>query len=148
MRYITYILLAVVLLVSNADLCYSESLQVTSTPAPTAVKHGDMVAMSVNLKNILTTREPAVITAEIEWEDEYGAAKLSTTSATVTINQPVKLSRYKLVIPSLFAFVAGSAKVYGQPVTPATISDGLLFELAKTLLEGESLSIDYSVKVN
>jgi len=148
MRYITYILLAVVMLVSSVNLCCAESLQVTSTPAPTAVKHGDVVAMSVNLKNILTTREPAVITAEIEWEDEYGAARTSTTSATVTINQPVKLSRYKVVIPALFAFVAGSAKVNGQPVTPASTSDGLVFELAKTLLEGESLSIDYSVKVN
>ena len=52
--------------------CGAESLQVTATPASTQVKRGEPVVMAVNLKNVLTPREPITLTAEAQWEDEYG----------------------------------------------------------------------------
>jgi hypothetical protein len=145
MKYMLSILLVIVM-AGFVNLCYADSLQITTTPVPVAAKRGEVVAMSVNLKNILTPREPVTITAEIEWEDEYGAAQTSSDSATINIVQPVKITRYKVAIPALFDFVAGSAKVDGQPVTPTSGSDGLVIELGRTLLEGKSMTLEYSVK--
>ena len=102
--------------------------------------------MAVSLKNVLTPREPITITAEAEWEDEYGVARSSTASATITVVQQVKVNRYKVIVPALFAFVAGSAKIDGQPVTPAFDAGQLTFEIGRTLLEGESVTLGYSVK--
>jgi hypothetical protein len=137
-----------------ATQCGAESLQVTASPASVQAKHGVPVVMSVNLKNVLTPREPVTITAEAEWEDEYGTARSTTASTTVAIVQPVKVNRYKVVIPApfdsaqdmLFAFVAGSAKIDGQPATPALDAGRLTFELGRTLSEGESVTLEYSVK--
>ena len=50
--------------------------------------------------------------------------------------QPVKITRYKVAIPALFDFVAGSAKVNGQPASPSFESGLLTFELARTLARG------------
>lgn len=134
------------LLFTVAARCCAESLQVTSTPTPVQVKHGAPVAMAVSQKNVLTPREPVTITAEAEWEDEYGVARTTTASATITVVQPVKINRYKVVIPALFALVAGSAKIDGQPATLALDSGRLTFEIGRTLLEGESVTLEYSVK--
>lgn len=131
---------------ASAAWCGAESLQVTSAPTSAQVKRGAPVAMAVSLKNVLTRREPVTILAEAEWEDEYGVARSSTASATITVVQPVKVNRYKVIIPALFAFVAGSAKVDGQPVTPALDAGQLTFELGRTLLEAESLTLECSVK--
>ncbi len=139
-------MLVLALLFVVAARCGAESLQVTTTPTSAQVKRGVPVVMGVNLKNVLTPREPVTITAEAEWEDEYGTAKSTTASTTVTVVQPVRVSRYKVVIPALFAFVAGSAKVDGQPATPALDAGRLTFELGRTLSEGESVTLEYSVK--
>lgn len=134
------------LLFAAAVWCGAESLQVTSTPTSVQVKRGASVVMSVNLKNVLTPRDPITITAEAEWEDEYGTVRSTTASATITVVQPVKINRYKVIIPALFAFVAGSAKIDGQPVTPALDAGRLTFEIGRTLIEGESVTLEYSVK--
>ena len=148
MKYTGRTLLLIAMMIMFADVCCAESLQVTSTPTPTSARRGETVAMSINLKNVLTPREPIVITAQVEWEDEYGVANTSTASATINVVQPVKVTRYKVAIPALFAFVAGSAKVDGQPIA-ATSSDGVLvLELNRTLSEGELVTLDYSMKAN
>ena len=125
---------------------FADALGVTATSASATAKRGQPVEMAVSLKNVLTPREPITITAEAEWEDEYGVARSSTASATITVLQPVKVNRYKVIIPALFAFVAGSAKIDGQPVTPSLETGRLTFEIGRTLLEGESLVLEYSVK--
>ena len=139
-------MLVVALLFVAAAQCGAESLQVTTTPASAQVKRGVPVVMNVSLKNVLTQRDPITITAEAEWEDEYGTTRTTTASATITVVQPVKINRYKVIIPALFAFVAGSAKIDGQPVTPALEAGRLTFEVGRTLLEGESVTLEYSVK--
>ncbi len=140
------LLFTLALLFATAVWCGADSLQVTSTPTSAQAKRGAPVAMAVNLKNVLTPREPVTITAEAEWEDEYGVTRNTSASATITVIQPVKINRYKVVIPALFAFVAGSAKVDSQPATPALDSGRLTFEIGRTLLEGESVNLEYSVK--
>ncbi len=139
-------ILVLVLLFAPVTSHGAESLQVTSTPTTAQAKRGVPVATAVSLKNTLTPREPITITAEAQWEDEYGTTRTTTASATITVVQPVKINRYKVVIPALFAFVAGSAKIDGQPVTPAFDAGQLTFEIQRTLLEGESLLLEYSVK--
>ena len=140
------LMLVLVLLFAAAAPCGADSLQVTTTPTAAQAKRGVPVATAVSLKNALTPREPVTITAEAEWEDEYGTARTTTASATITVIQPVKINRYKVIIPALFAFVAGSAKVDGQPATPALETGRLTFEIGRTLLEGESVTLEYSVK--
>lgn len=144
MRLIRSILVFVLLVA--ATCCNAESLQVTTTPASAKTKAGVPVAMAVNLKNTLAPRDPITLTAEAEWEDEYGTARTTTASATITVVQPVKVNRYKVAIPALFAFMAGSAKVNGQPVTPALDTGRLIFELERTIAEGESVVLEYSIK--
>ncbi len=144
MRLIRSILALVLLLA--ATTCNAESLQVTTTPASAKTKAGAPVAMAVSLKNTLAPRDPITLTAEAEWEDEYGTARTTTASATITVVQPIKVNRYKVAIPALFAFVAGSAKVNGQPVTPALDTGQLIFELGQTIAEGESVALEYSIK--
>ena len=146
MRYRISVLLTVIFVIATACVTFAESLEVTSTPGSVTAKRGQPVAMAVSLKNILTPREPITITAEAEWEDEYGVARTATASTTVNVIQPVKVNRYKVMIPALFDFVAGSAKVNGQPATPTLDSGRLVFEIAQTLLEGESLALQYAVK--
>ena len=140
-------LLLVLALVSTAAAqCGAESLQVTSAPTSVQAKRGVPVAMSVNLKNVLAPRDPIIVTAEAEWEDECGVTRSTSASAAITVVQPVKVNRYKVIIPALFAFVADSAKVDGQPAAPAVDAGQLTFELGRTLSEGESVTLGYSVK--
>lgn len=146
MRYTTSTILIVMLAFITGCPVFADALQVTATPVSATAKRGQPVAMAVSLKNVLAPREPVTITAEAEWEDEYGTVRSTTASTTVTIVQPVKINRYKVIIPALFAFVAGSAKVDGQPVTPALDAGQLTFELGRTLLESESVTLEYSVK--
>ncbi|MHB9037078.1 MAG: hypothetical protein ACYC64_10440 [Armatimonadota bacterium] len=146
MRHSISLLMAVILTFIAAGAFCAEALVVTTTPASITAKRGQVVPVSVNLRNMLSPREPATINAEAEWEDEYGQAKTATASTTITVAQPIKLNRYKVAIPALFAVVAGSAKVDGQPVTPTSGSDGLVIELGQTLLEGKSVTLDFSVK--
>ena len=145
MRYVTSTILIAALLFIVRPVV-ADALEVTATPASAAAKCGEQVAMAVSLKNVLTPREPVTITAEAEWEDEYGVTRTTSASATITVVQPVKVNRYKVIIPALFAFVAGSAKVDGQPVTPALDAGQLTFEMGRTLFEGESVTLEYSVK--
>ena len=139
-------MLMLVLVLAAAAQCGAESLQVTTTPTSAQVKRGVPVVMNVNLKNALAPRDPITITAEAEWEDEYGTARSTTASTIVTVVQPVKINRYKVIIPALFAFVAGSAKVDGQPATPTVEAGRLTFEIGRTLHEGESATLEYSIK--
>jgi hypothetical protein len=84
-----------------------------------------------------------VITGTAEYTDERGVAQsLDVVPTTLTVIQPVKSNRWKAVIPALFAFVAGSAKVDGQPFTPLESAGILTFEIGKTLNEGESVMIE------
>ena len=140
------LMLVLVMLFAAAVLCGAESLQVTTTPTAAQAKRGVPVATAVSLKNVLTPRAPITITAEAEWEDEYGTARTTTASATITVIQPVKVNRYKVIIPALFAFVAGSAKIDGQPATPTLDAGQLTFQIGRTLLEGESVTLEYSIK--
>ncbi|MEN6358272.1 MAG: hypothetical protein ABFD83_14460 [Armatimonadota bacterium] len=142
MKYI----LSIILIITLTGIGQADSLQVRTTSAPVVVKRGEVIAMSVNLKNILTPREPVTINAQIEWEDEYGAAQTSSDSATINIVQPVNVTRYKVAIPALFDFVAGSAVVDGQSITPTYSSGSLVLEVGRTLLEGESMILGYAVK--
>lgn len=144
-RAILTVLVVILPFVTDGQVV-ADALGVTATPASATAKRGQPVEMAVSLKNVLTPREPVTITAEAEWEDEYGVARSSTASATITVVQPVKVNRYKVIIPALFAFVAGSAKIDGQPVTPALETGRLTFEIGRTLLEGESVALEYSVK--
>jgi len=144
-RAILTTLVAILPFVTNGQV-FADALGVTTTPASATAKRGQPVEMAVSLKNVLSPREPITITAEAEWEDEYGVTRTTTASATITVVQPVKVNRYKVIIPALFAFVAGSAKIDGQPVTPALDTGRLTFEIGHTLLEGESVTLGYSVK--
>ena len=144
-RAILTILVVILPFVTDGQV-FADALAVTATPASATAKRGQPVEMAVNLKNVLSPREPITITAEAEWEDEYGVTRTTTASATITVVQPVKVNRYKVIIPALFAFVAGSAKIDGQPVTPSLETGRLTFEIGRTLLEGESLVLEYSVK--
>jgi len=144
-RAILTILVVILPFVTDGQV-FADALGVASTPASATAKRGQPVEMAVSLKNVLTPREPITITAEAEWEDEYGVTRTTTASATITVVQPVKVNRYKVIIPALFAFVAGSAKIDGQPATPALDSGRLTFEIGRTLLEGESVTLEYSVK--
>ena len=146
MKYVNLLILTLSVIIILASECAAQSLQVTSTPQVTSAKRGQAVPVAVSLKNILAPREPITLTAEAEWEDEYGVARTTTASATITVVQPVKINRYKVAIPALFDFVAGSAKVNGQPATPTLDSGRLVFEITQTLLEGESLALQYTVK--
>lgn len=146
MRYTISMVLIVMLVFITGCPVFADALQVTATPVSATAKRGQPVAMAVSLKNVLTPREPITITAEAEWEDEYGQRQTTSASTTIHVIQPVKINRYKVIIPALFAFVAGSAKVDGQPVTPALDAGQLTFELGRTLLEGESVTLEYSVK--
>lgn len=146
MRYVNLLLLTLSVIVILASECAAESLQVISTPQVTTAKRGQAVPVAVSLKNILTPREPITLTAEAEWEDEYGVARTTTASATIMVVQPVKINRYKVAIPALFDFVAGSAKVNSQPATPTLDSGRLVFEIAQTLSEGESVALEYAVR--
>ncbi len=146
MKYVNLLILTLSVVFILASECAAQSLQVTSTPQVTTAKRGQAVPVAVSLKNILATREPITLTAEAEWEDEYGVARTTTASSTITVVQPVKINRYKVAIPALFDFVAGSATVNGQPATPNLDSGRLVFEIAQTLLEGESLALQYTVK--
>ena len=144
-RAILTILVVILPFVTDGQV-FADALGVTATPASATVKRGQPVEMAVSLKNVLTPREPITITAEAEWEDEYGVTRTTTASATITVVQPVKVSRYKVIIPALFAFVAGSAKVDGQPTIPVLDSGTLVFTIDRTLIEGESVVLEYSIK--
>lgn len=144
-RAILTILVVILPFVTDGQV-FADALGVTATPASATAKRGQPVAMAVGLKNVLTPREPVTITAEAEWEDEYGVTRSTTANATITVVQPVKVNRYKVIIPALFAFVAGSAKIDGQPVTPSLEQGRLTFEIGRTLLEGESVVLEYLVK--
>ncbi len=146
MRSVTSAILVTMLLFVAGGPAFADALEVMATPASATAKRGQPVAMAVSLKNVLTPRAPITITAEAEWEDEYGVVRSTAASATITVIQPVKVNRYKVIIPALFAFVAGSAKVDGQPATPMLDAGQLTFQIGRTLLEGESVTLDYSVK--
>jgi len=146
MRSVTSAILIAMLLFVAGGPVFADALEVTATPASATAKRGQPVAMAVSLKNVLTPRAPITITAEAEWEDEYGTARTTTASATITVIQPVRVNRYKVIIPALFAFVAGSAKIDGQPATPTLDAGQLTFQIGRTLLEGESATLEYSIK--
>ncbi len=146
MRRAVLTILVVILPFVTYGQVFADALAVMTTPASATAKRGQPVAMAVSLKNVLTPRAPITITAEAEWEDEYGIVRSTAASATITVIQPVKVNRYKIIIPALFAFVAGSAKIDGQPATPTLDAGQLTFQIGRTLLEGESVTLDYSVK--
>ncbi|MCE5322383.1 hypothetical protein LLG46_03590 [bacterium] len=145
MKIISSMLVLVLLLIATPQ-CGAESLQVTTTQVSTQTKRGVPVVMAVNLKNVLAPRDPITLTAEAQWEDEYGVTKTTTASTTITVIQPIKVNTYKVAIPALFDFVAGSAKIDGQPVTSTLDSGTIMFQIGRTLLEGQSVSLEYAVK--
>lgn len=146
MKYVTSTILIALLAFIGSPL-FADALEVTATPTSAAIKRGEQVVMAASLKNVLTPREPVTITAEAEWEDEYGMTRTTTASATINVAQPVKVNTYKVAISALFDFVAGSAKINGQPATSTFDAGQLMFEIGRTLSEGESVTLEYSVKV-
>ncbi len=154
MRYSISLLMAALLTFIAAGAFCADGLEVTTTPASVTAKRGQAVPVSVNLRNKLSPREPITITAEAEWEDEYGQQQTTSASTTIQVIQPVKVNRYKVAIPALFAFVAGSAKVGGQPATPVLVlsqvegldSGRLIYEIDQTLCEGESVALEYALR--
>lgn len=140
------LILVVVLAFIAARAFCADALEATVTPSSATAKPGQVVTMAVNLRNKLSAREPITITAQAEWEDEYGVTRTSSDSVTLSITQPVKLNRYKVAIPALFDYMAGSANVGGQPVTPTLNAGELLFDVSRTLLEGESVVLEYALK--
>lgn len=141
----TLIVLGLVLALATTAMCGVDSLQVTTTPT-TQAKLGQVIVTSVTMKNVLTPREPITITAEARWEDELGNVMTTSASAVMNITQPIKVNAYVVTIPNLFVFVDGSAKVDGQSVTPMYAGEQLTFEVGRTLLEGQSVKLEYSIK--
>lgn len=139
------VLLLVVAAVVQCGACSADALQIATT-APTKIKKNQPATVSVTMKNALSPREPIVVTATATWEDEYGVAQSSSDSCTVTVIQPIKVNRYAVIVPALFDFVVGSGTVDGAAVTPTLDSNQLTFELDRTLLENEQLTITYSIK--
>jgi hypothetical protein len=139
-------LLTMALLFICCSVCCADALQVTATMGVTTATPGQVVPVAINLKNILSPRTPIIITAEITWENEYGISQSTSASATLNVVQPIKINRYKVAIPALFAFVADSAKLDGQPVTITSESGLLTFELNKTINENEQVTLNYSLK--
>ena len=146
MRYTRSLLLALVLAFVAARAFCADALEAKVTLSSVTAKPGQVVTMAVNLRNKLAPREPITITAQAEWEDEYGVTRTTSDSVTLNITQPVKVNRYKVAIPALFDYMAGSAKVGGQPVTPTLNAGELLFDVNWTLLEGESVALEYALK--
>lgn len=140
------ILLALILVMLLSAPAFADALGVTVTPTPAMVKHGQVVTLAVSLANTLTPRSPITITAKADWQDEADVAQSTTASTTITVTQPIKINRYTAIIPALFDYVAGSAKISGQPVTITPVSGSLVFDIGRTLLEGESVTLEYGLK--
>jgi|GEM_PF-1702995 len=154
MRYTRSLLLALVLAFVAARAFCADALEAKVTLSSVTAKPGQVVTMAVNLRNKLAPREPITITAQAEWEDEYGVTRTTSDSVTLNITQPVKVNRYKVAIPApfdcaqdmLFDYMAGSTKIGGQPVTPTLSAGELLFDVNRTLFEGESVALEYALK--
>ncbi|MHB9036949.1 MAG: hypothetical protein ACYC64_09790 [Armatimonadota bacterium] len=99
MRHSISLLLAAMLALFISSMARAEALEVTTTPAAITAKRGQVVPVSVNLKNALPTSEPIALSAQVDWEDEYGVAKTATASTNISMVQPVKINRYKVTIP-------------------------------------------------
>jgi uncharacterized protein (DUF58 family) len=144
------ILLLLVLLVALPSFAAtSDALQVTQTPAAVSAKPGEAVTITAVLKNTLTPKPPILFESTVEFTVD-GVNGTDTDSTVLTTIQPVvKAKRYKLVLPALFAFVAGSAKVNNQPFVPVETPGLLTFEFGeRTLAEGETLTLGFAVKGN
>jgi len=142
-RFVTFAL-ALVLLFTVIGYCAADSLQIDTTPVWT--KKGEPVVITVSMKNSLVPRPPVTIIGSAEWVDEYGTTQTTTTSTAVMVVQPIKVNKYRLVMPALFAFVADSGRIDGQPTTVIVGEDSIIFEINRTLNEGESVVIEYAVK--
>jgi hypothetical protein len=140
-------LLCIVLLVLSCSVKAADGLQVTVT-ASQVDSVTKITTIQTTLSNILHTRDPIPLVIEILWSDEYGTDRSASATATITVIQPIKPKKYKVVIPALFDFVAGSAKVDGQPVIPTLDGKEMSFTLDQTLLEGESVVITYNLHYN
>jgi len=140
-------LIFMLLLVALTSPIYADALEVTQAVTPASIAVGQAVTASVSLKNILTPRAPIELTATATWDDEFGVEQTSSASATIQVVQPIKVRKWAVAIGSLFGLVAGSAKIDGQPVTPALDSGVLTFDLGgRVLAEGQALTLGYAVR--
>ena len=143
------ILLALVVPLHACSGPVADSLSIVSTPQSVTVTPGETIPVRVVFTNTLVPREPIILTAEIEWTDPYGESCVSYASTSILVIQPVEVADYTVVIPPLLGFVIGSARFGGQPITPTASLDllGLLwFQLNATLMEGESITLEYTLK--
>ncbi len=137
-----------VLLVLMALPAFAESLEVAQTPANVTANAGDTVPISVTVKNTLTPRQPITLRASIEWTDQYGAPQTAEATTEISVIQPVKISRYAVLLGG-FRYVADSATLNGAPIVETfQVADELTFLLGGLLLlEGESAQLNYSLRV-
>ena len=125
---------------------FGESLAVTQTPVTVTAKKGETVPISVILKNVLAARPPITLRAELAWTDEAGADQIAVATTTVNVVQSIRLRGYFVPL-GVFGYMTGSAKVDGVAVTPRFANGSWVFDFERTLLEGESAALDYSVNV-
>jgi hypothetical protein len=122
------------------------ALQLVSTPPTAKVTLGQEITTSVVMTNMLSARDPIVLTAEATWTDESGNPMSTSAETSVNVIQPITVNRYKVTMPDSFFYVADSAKVDGQPITPIVGAGQVAFELERNLLENESVTLEYTIK--
>lgn len=125
---------------------WGQSLTATTTVSPATVTKGQTATLTTVLKNPLTPRPPVTLTAVVTYDDEYDVEHTVTASVTLPVIQPVKPKSYRWSIPALFEFVSGSGKVDGVAVTPTTSGSDLEIPLTRTLAEGETCVVSFSVR--
>lgn len=135
------------LLVLMAFPAFADSLEIAQTPASVKAQAGESVPISVTLKNTLTPRQSIMLRASVEWTDQYGTPRLSEATTEISVIQPVKMSRYAVLVAG-FRYVDDSATLNGNPVETFLIADELTFLLGGlVLLEGESATLVYTLRM-
>ena len=124
----------------------AQSLSVTTEPAPASLRKGESATITATLKNTLTAQPPTVFAATVTWDDEYGVAQSTEASTSVQIVRPVKAKAYRWLIPALFDFVAGSARVNGEAMTPLVNGSEVTVTLGTILAEGQSVVVAIGVR--
>ena len=139
-------LLAIALLALLAFPTFAAPLDVTTTPTSANVKRGEPVTVSATLSNSLTARPPITLTATIDYVDAYGKAQTAEASTTLAIKQAVKVSNYRVTLPSLCSFVVGSGRVNDNgPLTVMELAGVLTIILNRELAEQQAITISYEV---
>lgn len=134
-----------ILLILAAMPAFGDSLTVTQTPESVQVKKGEAVPVNVAFANTLTPRAPITLNALIDYTNEYGMGQTATSTTLLYVIQPVTVRSYAVLVGSC-GYILDSGVLDGQPIK-GTLAAGLLsFEVNRTLLEGESITLGYSLR--